>query len=160
MAITKFLIMDRVDAVQYCQEQHKEKTAIISINSCGQKPARINKTQENGVISVLRLFFDDVVIGPNSFDEEHAGRIIRFIDAWRNSADVLLVHCDAGVSRSAAVCAAAKRYLGFDDMDIFHSSKYEPNYLVYTTIRGITIGKSYMPKQDEERFLVNDFINK
>lgn len=64
------------------------------------------------------------------------------------------------VSRSAAVCAAAKRYLGFDDMDIFHSSKYEPNYLVYTTIRGITIGKSYMPKQDEERFLVNDFINK
>lgn len=46
------------------------------------------------------------------------------------------------------------------DMDIFHSSKYEPNYLVYTTIREITVGKSYTPKQDEERFLVNDFINK
>lgn len=98
--------MDRVDAVQYCQEQHKEKTAIISINSCGQKPARIIKTQENGVISVLRLFFDDVVIGPNSFDEEHAGRIIRFIDAWRNSADVLLVHCDAGVPKRGGMCSS------------------------------------------------------
>lgn len=112
MAISTFLIMDRVDAVQYCQEQHKEKAALISINSCGQRPARITKTQENGVISVLRLFFDDVVIGPNSFDEDHAESIIRFVDAWRDSADVLLVHCDAGVSRSAAVCAAAKRYLG------------------------------------------------
>lgn len=76
VAISTFLIMDRVDAVQYCQEQHKEKAALISINSCGQRPARITKTQENGVISVLRLFFDDVVIGPNSFDEDHANEVV------------------------------------------------------------------------------------
>lgn len=159
MAISKFLIMDRVDAVQYCQEQHKEKAALISINSCGQRPARITKTQENGVISVLRLFFDDVVIGQNSFDEDHAESIIRFVDAWRDSADVLLVHCDAGVSRSAAVCAAAKRYLGVDDMDVFRSTQYEPNHLVYTTIRKITAGETYTPEQDRERFLINDWLN-
>ena len=156
MAISRFFIMDRVDAIQYCKEHHQEKTAVISINTSWERPARIVKTQENGVLAVLCLFFDDVTGGPNSFNEEHAENIIRFIDYWRDSVDILLVHCDAGISRSAAVCAAVKRYLGFNDMDIFNSKKYDPNQLVYTTIREITVGEEYTPKLDDERFMVND----
>ena len=156
MAISRFFIMDRIDAIQYCKAYHKEKTAVISINTSWERPARIIKTQENGVLAVLWLFFDDVTGGPNSFNEEHAENIIRFIDYWRDSVDILLVHCDAGISRSAAVCAAVKRYLGFDDMDIFNSKEYDPNQLVYTTIQKITVGEEYTPKLDEERFMVND----
>ena len=131
MAISSFRIMDRYDAIEYCKEEHVHSSIIISISSANGYKPRLVKTDHNRVVAVLYLFFDDEVIGNNTFSNEQAERIVRFVDAWKSKVERLVVHCDAGVSRSAAVCAAMKRYLGFDNQDIFTSQQYEPNPLVY-----------------------------
>jgi protein-tyrosine phosphatase len=134
MAISSFRIMDRYDAIEYCKEEHVHSSIIISISSANGYKPRLVKTDHNRVVAVLYLFFDDEVIGNNTFSNEQAERIVRFVDAWKSKVERLVVHCDAGVSRSAAVCAAMKRYLGFDNQDIFTSQQYEPNPLVYETL--------------------------
>lgn len=68
----------------------------------------------------------------------------------------MIVHCDAGVSRSAAVDACMKRYLGYDDWDIFKNPNYEPNSLVYNDIMKYII-KDYdiNNKEDMNKFEYN-----
>ena len=67
---------------------------------------------------------------------------------------LFVVHCDAGISRSAAVCAAIRRYLGFEDMSIFDNYMYNPNPLVYYTMME-QIKDGYDPKEDDEKFSIN-----
>lgn len=46
--------------------------------------------------------------------------------------DLVVIHCDAGVSRSPAVAAALSRhYLGYDDL---YFKQYRPNMHVYRTM--------------------------
>ena len=134
MAISSFRIMDRYDAVEYCKEEHTHSSIIISISSANGHRPKLVKKEHNRVVAVLYLFFDDEVVGDNTFSDEQAEQIIRFVDVWKSVVERLVVHCDAGVSRSAAVCAAMKRYLGFDNQDIFKCQQYEPNPLVYETL--------------------------
>lgn len=134
MAISSFCIMDRYGAVEYCKKEHTHSSIIISISSANGHKPRLVKTDHNKVVAVLYLFFDDEVVGDNTFSDEQAEQVIRFVDAWKSKVERLVVHCDAGVSRSAAVCAAIKRYLGFDNQDIFKNQQYEPNPLVYETL--------------------------
>jgi predicted protein tyrosine phosphatase len=69
------------------------------------------------------------------FDENFAQRILDFVDGVKDKIDTLLVHCEAGVSRSSAVAAAvSKIYLGIDPKEpYFRNPKYRPNILVYHT---------------------------
>lgn len=64
---------------------------------------------------VLRLEFDDIVgyVGPeyHNFDFSHARRILQFVELC-GEADIL-VHCHAGVSRSAAVAKFLNDHLGY-----------------------------------------------
>jgi protein-tyrosine phosphatase len=45
----------------------------------------------------------------------------------------IIVHCDAGVSRSAAVGAALARAFSGDDAEFF-AGRYRPNVRVYRTL--------------------------
>src|SRR5574343_1552298 len=67
------------------------------------------------------------------FDESMAVQILKFVEEVNEKIDLLVVACEAGISRSAG-CAAAleKIYLGTDD--IFMSTKYYPNHLIYRTL--------------------------
>ena len=51
------------------------------------------------------------------------------IDSWNTG--ILIVHCGAGVSRSAGVMAAILEYLQVTDYDIFNDKRHIPNRLVY-----------------------------
>ncbi|HVH42669.1 MAG TPA: hypothetical protein VM925_10005 [Labilithrix sp.] len=46
------------------------------------------------------------------------------------SVERIVIHCDAGISRSAAVAAALSRALRGDDTEFF-TGKYKPNMRVY-----------------------------
>lgn len=151
----KFMIMDRYDARDFCKEEHTFRTCIISISTVGGKANYLPKTSVNRILAVLPLWFDDELCGANSFDKDIAAQILRFIDIWKSHVDCILVHCDAGISRSAAVCAALKRYLGEDDWDIFRDPRYDPNALVYHTMME-QIDASYIPCSDENKFALLD----
>lgn len=155
--INKFVILDRPDAVRYCYKDHEDRSIIVSINSSYSKAAYLTKTKENGIIAILPLWFDDItclIDGCVLFDDSMAHNIIQFVNTWKYEADTFVVHCDAGISRSAAVCAAIRRHLGLEDMSIFDNYRYNPNPLVYYTMME-QIKDGYNPKEDDEKFSIN-----
>jgi predicted protein tyrosine phosphatase len=102
---------------------------------------------------ILRLVFDDLSEKPwhqdiwgNQtdkydhlvlFNEEHAKLIARFMESHCD-ADICLIHCDAGLSRSPAVGIAIDEHPSFTGM---RSQKYKLypcyNRFVYHTLRQV-----------------------
>ena len=86
---------------------------------------------------VLRLCFEDAMDadhGQNLITAGQAEEICRFVLRRRASIDTLIVHCTAGVSRSAAVAAAVLKGLGGSDEEIWNDPRYCLNGLVYTVV--------------------------
>ena len=81
------------------------KYAVISIQDTHTQGFGFRFVQSYACIDVLTLYFDDIireVEGCVLFNEEHAGKILAFVERIRE-ADTLLVHCYGGMSRSQAV---------------------------------------------------------
>jgi predicted protein tyrosine phosphatase len=97
--IPEFIVLSREDAERY---EPRGREICISISDPDAAPARVSSR----FAAVLRLNFDDVTErGEDSdilFAEEHAREIREFLDSWP-SAERVMVHCNAGVSRSPGV---------------------------------------------------------
>ena len=97
----------------------------------------------NGVKDILRLSFCDAdrlygtdVYGreaQNVITREDAKAIREFIENHRGI-DIVIVHCDAGISRSAGVAAGILAGTIGDDTQIFDNHSYYPNMLCYRTV--------------------------
>ena len=72
--------------------------------------------------------------GHGLMSDAHAGQIVDFIMENRDLVRALVCHCDAGISRSAGVGAAAQRILTGADKRIFNDLRYRPNMHVYRKI--------------------------
>lgn len=124
-----------------------EPWAAISISTYPTEFANLNATKR---IDLLRLCFADVnkeedigrinaLVGQKSeetcfFDFEHAAKIIAFVQGLKDKGcDLLLVHCEAGVSRSPAIAAALHKIF-VDNDDNLYFKRYQPNSHVYKTI--------------------------
>ena len=98
-------------------------------------------------IAELFLLFDDVDTNKYSdaelmslysqhkvhlFTNEMAKKVLEFVIS--HPCGVLLVNCEAGISRSAGVAAAIGKAFNGDDTFVFNSGKYMPNMLVYSKI--------------------------
>lgn len=108
--------------VSYTSRQHAEsltaspQVAVISITDPGTPEASLAA----GFADILRLAFYDAVPAdeylpaplPGMFDLKMARRIGEFVGKLHATADevLLLVHCEYGVSRSAAVALFAASY--------------------------------------------------
>jgi predicted protein tyrosine phosphatase len=87
-------------------------------------------------LGVLRLSFPDAEVASELhaeaelFSREHAAATWSFVLQHRATIERVIVHCDAGVSRSPAVGAALGRVLNGDDAEFF-AGRYRPNMRVY-----------------------------
>lgn len=97
--VPKFVVLSREDAERY---EPREREICISIADPDAEPARVSSR----FAAVLRLHFTDIIEqGEPSdilFSEEHARAIREFVDAWPDATRIV-VHCQAGVSRSPGV---------------------------------------------------------
>jgi predicted protein tyrosine phosphatase len=97
--IPEFVVLSREDAEDY---QPRSREICISISDPDAPPARVSSR----FAAVLRLNFDDVTERGEPTDilfaEDHAREISDFLDKWP-SAERVVVHCNAGVSRSPGV---------------------------------------------------------
>jgi predicted protein tyrosine phosphatase len=97
--IPEFVVLSREDAEGY---EPRGREICISISDPDAQPARVSPR----FAAVLRLNFDDVTErGEPSdilFAENHAREIRDFLEAWP-SAERVMIHCNAGVSRSPGV---------------------------------------------------------
>ncbi len=86
---------------------------------------------EENRVGLLRLVFEDTWEPgrPDSFNTSLAAEILDFVDKTWDHLEVLLIHCEVGLSRSPAVAAALSRIYYQDDGPWFELDF--PNPLVY-----------------------------
>lgn len=110
---------------------------MVSIHDCSQKPASLQK----GWNAVLRLSFHDTDVakpGYDLFSPEQAHQVMAFIEQHVDS-ERIVVHCNMGVSRSAAVAMfiaeQQERNLFQQGRAFFHPDRpAQYNRLVYSTL--------------------------
>ena len=124
-------VMSRTEAIRYCYKTHSLSSIMISISDPSEMNAKAPfKTTQNGIKSILRLYFEDKERGDGTMTREDAVSIRNFVEAFPD-AQQIIVHCGAGISRSAGVAAAIlKRFTGSDER-IFQNPRYCPNMHVY-----------------------------
>lgn len=119
---------------------------IIRITDVGKK---FNSISNIPFKSTLELHFDDVEDGdgsPNIITKSHAESILGFIIDNCNLVEHLIICCDGGVSRSAAVAAAIRLRLGMCDWGIWQDGSKAPNMTVFKVLVDV-LG---IPLLDEE----------
>ncbi|MFB3819096.1 MAG: hypothetical protein ACE147_15640 [Candidatus Methylomirabilales bacterium] len=113
--------------------QSTEPWAAISITDPGSAPAEIACPECQ---AILRLSFSDVDHREDDravvFSPAMAREILEFVQAWAPRVRTLVIHCEAGVSRSCATAAALARLRFGDDQEFFLRGR--PNMLVYRTL--------------------------
>lgn len=148
----KMTVMSRKAAHEY-SFQNIPKTIIISIASIDEEKNTFAKNPN--IIDILYLFFDDVEKNePNHITITDARLIIDFINKYKNSDVELVVHCGAGVSRSAGVCAAIMKIVNDNDFPIFDNPRFCPNMTCYRTVL-----ETYFGAYDEEAAAINEQHN-
>lgn len=134
-------IMGRREACDYCREAHDESCVIISISD----PRMLYYEEpfaslENEVIDILPLTFSDAdkpgrdVYGYDAgvddlMSDDDARMVAEFVAKYRKKN--IIIHCDAGISRSAGVAAAIMKHLTGDDSQVFDSPRRHPNMWCY-----------------------------
>ena len=79
------------------------------------------------------------------FNEEHAKRIINFIEEVKETVETLVVQCAAGISRSGAVGLFACRYLKLDETEFRSLNKISPNMHVLRVLNEVSgVNKEYV----------------
>jgi predicted protein tyrosine phosphatase len=140
--------MSRANAVRFSHQPHDYPSIMISISDpymlYHSKPTANNRTNKNGIREILRLEFADAdkpgldVYGRPSDEND----LISAMDAVKihqllnrhPDVDAIIVHCDAGISRSAGVAAAILYAKTGDDSLIFDSGRYAPNMRCYRMV--------------------------
>ncbi len=124
--------------------------AAISIASYDGDWPKLNAAKRMGL---LQLWFADLEFERGDpeimFQHSHAKQIYKFIaEMQEKEVELLLIHCEAGISRSPAIAAAvAQAFLGENATPYF--KKYNPNQLVYKKMVQEGIGLGHL-KYDEE----------
>lgn len=125
-------VMSKEECFNFTHSKIKDKCIIISIND-QNRTILLNKENKN-IVDILRLHFDDIPYPIENYtlmNKEHSEKIKNFIDKYKGSINNIVVHCNAGISRSGAVGCILARYLNGSDDDMFRSGKYIPNKHIY-----------------------------
>ena len=124
-------VMSRAKFEEYCTEVHRVNSCVISITSLDEDfvDKNIIMSKQNGIKHVYRAMFDDTD-GENGISRTQAKEIAEFVKQ-HSDIEQLIVHCGAGISRSAGVAAAIMVYVNKDDSPIFDNKRYSPNMRCY-----------------------------
>lgn len=149
----KFSVMSRQNARKFSFGNIPEKTIIVSITDV-QSDFNHFKRQAN-LIGVCDVKFDDVERGEeNCITKQDAQKILAFVNRYKDVVEHIIVHCEAGVSRSAGVCAALMHILTGNDMAIFDNPRFTPNMTCYRMVMN-----EYYEKLNEEEIAEKEAHN-
>lgn len=124
----------------------KEKHVVISVTSSDSEGIIIPANASR--VSQLFLKFDDVQdidLRFVYFDRSMAEEIFRFIESNISSISLIVVQCQAGVSRSVAIASALSKIINYADDAIY--TKGLPNMFVYITLLDYFFGNRFWRKE-------------
>ena len=129
----KFLTLSEKEIKSTLYNRIQDKHIVISITSEDSNEIVIPPNRER--ISQLYLKFDDVSDISEKFlffTRAQAVEILEFVEKYINQVSLIIVQCQAGLSRSVAVASALSKIINYTDDGIY--TKGIPNMFVYTTI--------------------------
>ena len=153
----KIQVMSEKMAELYSYKNNIPKSLIVSIRCPEEDRPKFNKTiEENNensqIYKIFEMQFNDletdletdqgILKAPTLNDFKG---LKQFIDDNITAVEQIVVHCGAGVSRSAGCALAIAEYLNIDN-NIRTSNKYVPNMWVYKLTKqelGIDKNKEY-----------------
>jgi predicted protein tyrosine phosphatase len=117
---------------------------LISIRSPGSEPVELPENFARK--DTLRLAFHDVSedhegtykwltshgVDVVPFTVSEARKVVSFLHQY--NVPMLVINCEAGISRSAGMAAAISKHLTGDDSEFYNAEKYHPNELVKTLV--------------------------
>lgn len=136
-------VMSRQNAIRYCHQKHDTPVVMVSISDPSMRyNSAPFQSKENGIKEILRLSFADadkpgtdvyghIADSSDLMQPEDGQKIKKLLD--RHVDTDVIVHCDAGISRSAGVAAGILKGLTNDDSQIFDNPRYYPNRHCYRT---------------------------
>jgi len=128
-------VMSRAQVMQFSFSEHHEIIAVISISDCDKDYPHLENNPYNDIVYKCKCHFDDVDDGEdNCITYDDALKIASFVFSVKDKADLLIVHCEAGISRSAGVAAAIMKFIDDDDTPIFDDHHYRPNMTCYRKV--------------------------
>lgn len=122
--VTVSIIEPREEPLKFAE--NKARLAILSINfyDLDYNPERWGEKETKEIVEQY---------GHGIFTPDQAKQIVDFIEVWKAKVEMIVVHCSAGVSRSAGVAGAISLILNGRD-EMFFKGRYIPNRFVYRTI--------------------------
>ena len=143
----KIYIMNKNDVENFQFERNK-RYLIISISGYYETLANFQiSILYNDNIDIKFYLFDGVDKETKYYDlekkkyynlipmkKDQAKDIANLIKKNYNKFDYVIVHCNAGISRSAGVVGAICKYLWNDDSDVFDNEYFKPNMYVYNLL--------------------------
>lgn len=130
-------------------------------DKCGaiiSSASKIDTAKLHGISYVFRQYEDlDYECPGRSFSQTDTVAFAEFTKSLSNDVDILYCCCDAGESRSPAVAAAAMRYFGLDDMQVWRNPHYHPNMLVFEMLAG-ALGVAVSDEEKDFRLYINQKV--
>lgn len=143
-------IFSRDECINFTNKKLNSDCVIISINDSG---CRTEFKDNERVIDILPLTFDDLTIeieGFSLFNKSISNEITAFVDTYKATINHFIVHCTAGISRSAAVGFVLTKYLNGDDSHLFKEGRHVPNKMVYEILSN-SFGLTYDEKDFDNK---------
>lgn len=107
---------------------------VISIHDPDKAPEFRLGEKLPKVVGVLTLpFWDELEDGYGCMNQSHAKDVAEFVMKHAKGANVIVVHCEAGISRSAGVGAALAYFMNGDD-SYFFRGRFVPNRTCYSRV--------------------------
>lgn len=146
------IIMNRRDIIEWAKQPFTDTTAVISITDVGYPFAKLEHQPQYRLEVAFNdvdgdVFLDELGANPTTeevraleekyqmLSDEQAAEIAMFYhECVQANVDVLIVQCEYGQSRSAAVVAAIREFESSDGIRIFADDRYYPNKIVFRKV--------------------------
>jgi len=131
----KVEIMSRTRVTEFSLQKHSELFAVISISDPDKESPKLHCNIDNGILFQLKLHFADVDVEQDGcITHEQARSVAEYVTSVIDKADSIIVHCEAGMSRSAGVGAAVMKYINGSDWNVFNNARFRPNMTCYRKV--------------------------
>jgi predicted protein tyrosine phosphatase len=137
MPCREIVVLSAVEAEDYVSDS---RWGCISIATTEDQFIRIRKRRRRALLQIAFADVCESLPGYTLFDSDHAHDILDFVTLHWRRIDTLMIHCEAGLSRSPAVAAAIARLKLGDEAEFFEEP-FMPNNYVYRTLLDVAAGR-------------------